>query len=247
MPQTYPQAPSSPPRLLDPAVFARSMLEADGFVRIVRAVEGLVRHRMPSARAVLLWTMKHGQAEAQQLRCTPRSASAWADPEQALRALTAHARMQAGADAEGMMIRTEPLDMHGNGRAAIQVRIAASEIHRLDEDPAQREGLLLLARRVSGVLEARHLKASIRRLERAERLQRALFTIADLASSELDQHHMLRQMHRIVGELIYARNFFIVQYDAERKTLRFPYFADTLDPDVPDPDRDIARPICRTA
>ncbi len=238
MPQTDPVSPSKPSRLLDPAIFARAMLEADGFVRIVGVVENLVRFRMSSARAALLWTMKSGPVAAQRLRCTPRRAGAWADPEQALRALTTQARVQSEPDAQGMVIRTEALDVHGNGQAAIQVRIAASEIHRLDEDAAQREGRLLLARRVSGLLEARHLKASIRRLERAERLQRALFTIADLASSELEQHHVLRQMHRIVDELIYARNFFIVQYDAERRMLRFPYFADTHDPDVPDPERE---------
>ena len=240
MPQTDPVSPSKPPRLLDPAIFARAMLEADGFVRIVGVVENLARFRMPSARAALLWTMKSGPVPAQRLRCTPRRASAWADHEHALRALATHGRVQTEPDAEGMVIRTEPLDVRGNGQAAIQVRIAAAEIDKLDEDPAQREGQLLLARRVSGLLEARHLKASIRRLERTERLQRALFTIADLASSELEQQHVLRQMHRIVDELIYARNFFIVQYDADRRTLRFAYFADTHDPDVPAPDRDIA-------
>jgi hypothetical protein len=78
-------------------------------------------------------------------------------------------------------------------------------------------------------------QTSLRRLERAERLQRALYAIADLASSELEMPDMLREVHQIVGELMYAENFYIVLRDAARGTLRFIYFADTQDQEVPDP------------
>jgi signal transduction histidine kinase len=241
MPQTKPASPSKPlqpPGLLNPAIFARSMLEADSFVAIARTVENLIRFRMPSAQIALLWSMKAEPVAARRLRCSPRRARAWVDPEQALRALAAGGRVQDEPGADGRVLRTEALAVGGTGQAVIQIRLTAEEIDRLDEDPAQDDGRLLLARRVSGLLEARRLKASIRRFERAERLQRALYAIADLANSEQEQHEVLREMHRIVDELIYARNFFIVLYDPNRKALRFPYFADTHDPDVPDPGRD---------
>lgn len=79
------------------------------------------------------------------------------------------------------------------------------------------------------------LQRALDRLEKAERLQRALFAIADLASSELDMPEMLRGLHGIVGALMYAENFFIVRYDAATAALRYLYFVDALDPEPPVP------------
>jgi hypothetical protein len=44
-------------------------------------------------------------------------------------------------------------------------------------------------------------------LEQAERLQRALFAIADLASADLDLPEVYKELHAIVGSLMYAENF----------------------------------------
>jgi len=86
------------------------------------------------------------------------------------------------------------------------------------------------------LLELDSLTQSVLRLERAERLQRSLYAIADMASSDLDMPDMLRSIHDVVGELMYAENFFIVQVDPAFEALRFLYFADTMDPDRPGPD-----------
>ena len=40
---------------------------------------------------------------------------------------------------------------------------------------------------------------------------------------------MLRELHGVVGELMYARNFFIALYDAGRASIRFIYFVDTAE------------------
>ncbi|HET8898277.1 MAG TPA: GAF domain-containing protein, partial [Rhodanobacteraceae bacterium] len=85
----------------------------------------------------------------------------------------------------------------------------------------------------------RHLRDSVRRLERAERLQRALYTITEQASSERDVPDVMRAMHQIIGSLMYAENFYIVLYDDKSGTVRFPYFVDTVDPDPPPPDLDM--------
>jgi diguanylate cyclase (GGDEF)-like protein len=79
------------------------------------------------------------------------------------------------------------------------------------------------------LLELEALNYSVKRLRRAEQLQRALFAIANMASSNLEMTDMLRGIHGIVGELMYAENFFITLYDPKRDSLRFLYFADTVD------------------
>ncbi|TLY49465.1 MAG: GAF domain-containing protein, partial [Gammaproteobacteria bacterium] len=85
-------------------------------------------------------------------------------------------------------------------------------------------------------LEFANLQRSLQSLERSERLQRALFAISDLAGSDRDMHDMLRGVHAIVGELMYAENFYIVRYDAERDSLRFLYYVDVADPQPPGDD-----------
>jgi len=76
-------------------------------------------------------------------------------------------------------------------------------------------------------------------VQRSEQLRQALYEIADLAGSNLDLPVMLRRVHAIVGELMYAENFYIVLYDDSRKAMRFLYFVDQLDPWVNDPDQEI--------
>ncbi|MGY4517335.1 EAL domain-containing protein [Lysobacter sp. HA18] len=88
---------------------------------------------------------------------------------------------------------------------------------------------------ISNILDKAHLQASVTRLEQAERLQRALYEITDMASSDLDMPTMLAGLHRIVGRLMYAENFFIALYDADSDTIRFIYFADVADDDWQDP------------
>lgn len=83
------------------------------------------------------------------------------------------------------------------------------------------------------------LQHSHKQLERSETLQRALFAISDLAGSDRDMPDLLRGIHAIVGTLMYAENFFIVRHDAERDCLRFLYFADVEDTEVPDTAQDI--------
>lgn len=84
-----------------------------------------------------------------------------------------------------------------------------------------------LAPYVDNLLEKSLLRMSVDRLARAEKLQRALFEIADMAGAELDMDAMLRGVHEIVGGLMYAANFFIALHDARDDTVRFIYFADT--------------------
>jgi GAF domain-containing protein len=79
----------------------------------------------------------------------------------------------------------------------------------------------------------------IQSLHRSERLQQALYEIADLAGGSLELQEMLRRIHAIVGELMYAGNLYIVLYDEHLQTMRFLYFVDLIDPWVNDPAEEI--------
>jgi hypothetical protein len=57
----------------------------------------------------------------------------------------------------------------------------------------------------------------IESLRRSERLQQALYEIADLAGASLEMQEMLRRIHVIVGSLMYADNCYIVLYDDQRR------------------------------
>ncbi|MDE1884483.1 MAG: GAF domain-containing protein [Xanthomonadaceae bacterium] len=99
--------------------------------------------------------------------------------------------------------------------------------------------LAAAGRQLQHALEIADLRDALQRLERSENLQRALFAISELASSDRDMNEMLSGIHTIVAGLMYAENFFIVRYDADADSLRFLYYADAMDPEPPDSETDI--------
>jgi diguanylate cyclase (GGDEF)-like protein len=88
-------------------------------------------------------------------------------------------------------------------------------------------------------IDAERLQRRADSLEKSERLQQALYEIADLAGSGIELSAMLRMVHHVIGGLMYAANFYIVLYDDVQETLRFVYFADERDDWVAEPDREI--------
>ena len=70
-------------------------------------------------------------------------------------------------------------------------------------------------------LEAREAAA-----QRSERVQDALYRIAEAASAATDLQAFYRTIHEIVGELMFARNFYIALHDAERGRMNYPYYVD---------------------
>lgn len=120
-------------------------------------------------------------------------------------------------------------------RVAIAVQLPAPVASEV------REIWLAMSQRVvvSHLIALRTL-ARAESLEKSERLQQALFEIADLAGSDLELADMLRRIHTVVAGLMYAANLYIVLYDDVRDSLRFLYFADQVDTYVAEPERDIA-------
>ncbi len=70
---------------------------------------------------------------------------------------------------------------------------------------------------------------------RAEKVQEALYRIADTASAVQDMAGFYPAIHRIVAELMFAKNFYIALYDEERQLMNYPYFIDDVDTDIDDP------------
>jgi len=110
----------------------------------------------------------------------------------------------------------------------------------LPPSEAERNQLQWLGRladtRLRQLAETSRLYEAISRLALAERLQRALYAIAEQAGADHDMPEMMRSLHAIVSSLMYAENFYIVLYDAVTDTVRFPYYVDIADTDPPSPD-----------
>ena len=68
-----------------------------------------------------------------------------------------------------------------------------------------------------------------------ERVQAALYRVADSASGAEDLHAFYATIHAIVGELMYADNLYVALYDEDRGSINFPYYIDEVDRDIPDP------------
>jgi PAS domain S-box-containing protein len=71
--------------------------------------------------------------------------------------------------------------------------------------------------------------------DRAEQVQAALYRIAETASTAADMQDFYANVHATLRELMYADNFYIALYDAERDTINFPYYVDQVDLDIPNP------------
>src|SRR5262245_10214472 len=75
------------------------------------------------------------------------------------------------------------------------------------------------------------LEAELGRQADATRTQAALYRIAELASRAPEMDDFYRGIHEIVGELLYAENFYIAVYDPSRREISFPFFVDAEDSD----------------
>ena len=80
-----------------------------------------------------------------------------------------------------------------------------------------------------------HPEEEERGAQPSAKLQSALYRIADTASAAKDMPAFYTAIHEIVGELMYADNFYIALYDAARKRINYPFFLDEVDTGIPDP------------
>ncbi|RNF83656.1 EAL domain-containing protein [Lysobacter psychrotolerans] len=86
----------------------------------------------------------------------------------------------------------------------------------------------------------RGLQLEVVERKRAERLQAALFQIAQLATADITEEAFYGSIHDVVGKLLNAKNFFIALLSDDHRQLAFPYFVDELQTNHP------ARPLGRS-
>ncbi|WP_338581784.1 EAL domain-containing protein [Pseudomonas sp. MAG733B] len=70
------------------------------------------------------------------------------------------------------------------------------------------------------------LRQEVADRERAEHLQSALFQIAELSSQSGDMAELFQTLHGIVGDLLFAQNFYIALFDDATSEVTFPYYVD---------------------
>ncbi|HTA63967.1 MAG TPA: EAL domain-containing protein [Xanthomonadaceae bacterium] len=187
---------------------------------VAQVVVRLVRERTGSESLVAWGHDSHGDVQCEPIR-------ALADTRLEL-ARSALSQPQAVLVSDGPDAALRLRD----ASAAIVLPTAVAALAQQAFDCAS-EPLYVAARHLRRALELAVLEEEHERLARSERLQRALFAIADFASSDLDMPELLRGIHAIVGSLMYAENFFIALHDAGPDTLRFLYFVDVEDDDPP--------------
>lgn len=73
------------------------------------------------------------------------------------------------------------------------------------------------------------LQREIKERRRGEELQAALFRIAELSNTTAEMSIFYEELHDIIGELIYAANFYIALWHPETEEISFPYRADQFD------------------
>ncbi len=134
----------------------------------------------------------------------------------------------------GMLIDRH--DGEDGGRTTLGVSFASPP----PADWAQDAWFAMARDLVAASLRLAEADAKIETLEKSKRLQQALYGISDLSGSKLEMGEMLARIHQIVGGLMPAENFYIVQYDDKRETIRYLYFADSRDTFAPDPNTEFA-------
>ena len=131
--------------------------------------------------------------------------------------------------------RERPLRLarHGDGYFILDARTGNA-----GEDQAEAiENLLHQAAGRLHILLLSCIEDQLRQqLEKSEKLQKALFDISNLAYHEHDAAVLYRELHAIVAGLVYAENFFIADFNEAKGTMRFLYYADSLDTEPVDPE-----------
>jgi signal transduction histidine kinase/CheY-like chemotaxis protein len=93
--------------------------------------------------------------------------------------------------------------------------------------------------RIQTLLEEQNLTLEQKVEERTKELlqsnhvQTALYRIVEATSASHDMQEFYAHIHRIISELMYAKNIFIALYDESSGLLSFPYFVDEQDEPFP--------------
>ena len=81
-------------------------------------------------------------------------------------------------------------------------------------------------RRLAHVLKAVVTRRTVQRQVQTQALQETVYQIAEAAEAAASLDDLLPEIHRIIGQVMSADNFYIALYDSDHEALSFPYFVD---------------------
>ncbi|MEZ5465022.1 MAG: EAL domain-containing protein [Lysobacteraceae bacterium] len=237
------EATESRSPLLDSATLAARVSRTDMLLAGRRASDLLVslangfRERFGDCRfALWLPDGADDERETQWLVGGADADGGWLAPQSLAEAAIATGTVQ--REGGEPLLLAAPLFAEGGVSAALVCEVHVSPAPGGGESALQgwfADAANLLVQRLPAALELERLHLAVHRLADAERLQRALYSIADLANSELDMDDMMARIHAVIAELMYAENFYIALLDNANRDLYFPYFRDVADSDPPPP------------
>lgn len=106
----------------------------------------------------------------------------------------------------------------------VVARHVAMALDRILHREGMEETVMRRTLELSAVNDA--LRQEVADRERAEHLQSALFQIAELSSQPGDMAELFQTLHGIVGDLLFAENFYIALFDDAIGEVTFPYYVD---------------------
>tara|TARA_B110000467_G_C18339112_1_gene501579 strand:+ start:285 stop:2699 length:2415 start_codon:yes stop_codon:yes gene_type:complete len=90
----------------------------------------------------------------------------------------------------------------------------------------------ITAIKISQIIKVDGLEEIIDNLEYSNKIQDALFEIAELTFKTKTIGEFYRHLHQCIGRLTFAKNFFVALLKDNGKTIEFPYAVDELDQDA---------------
>tara|TARA_R110002012_G_scaffold321931_1_gene552482 strand:+ start:15332 stop:17719 length:2388 start_codon:yes stop_codon:yes gene_type:complete len=90
----------------------------------------------------------------------------------------------------------------------------------------------ITAIKISQIIKVDGLEEIIENLEYSNKIQDALFEIAELIFKTESIEEFYQQLHQCIGRLTFAKNFFVALLKDNGKRIDFPYAIDEFDPDL---------------
>jgi diguanylate cyclase (GGDEF)-like protein len=140
--------------------------------------------------------------------------------------------MRRGAQVVGAIVvqNYEKPDVYSDEDRALLAYVAQHILTALDRYEAREQLETRVQERTAELQQAnRDLQAEVAERQRAQELQRALFRIAELSMTSETLERFYAEIHKIVGGLLYARNFYIAMLTIDGSMLEFPYSVDDRD------------------
>jgi len=147
-----------------------------------------------------------------------------------------------GAKVKDLLDPADPVNV-GYLRSFIRsnYRVVNAETHVIDKNGKSKYFL----NNMIGVIEGEKLvrvwgtQRDITVEKQAELIKDMVYRIAQLQDTKETLDDLYSEVHRLIKEVMPAKNFYIALYDKEKNLLSFPYFVDEVD--KPDPPRKLGR------